>query len=128
MCGTRMRFVVTSTVLAVFISAIGYAAEQAATPSPQALNIKPEALKELGITKSQALSIANKLILTTEATPDEGRAPLKVSFKVEADEKVENPQYAWQFGDGSAESHEASPTHTFKEPGLYTVKVSVNRM
>ncbi|RDX36446.1 M6 family metalloprotease domain-containing protein [Kangiella sp. HD9-110m-PIT-SAG07] len=36
-----------------------------------------------------------------------------------------NYTYAWSFGDGSAASSEASPTHTFAQSGDYTVRLTV---
>lgn len=35
--------------------------------------------------------------------------------------------YAWDFGDGSAESNEVTPTHTYADTGTYEVKLTINR-
>jgi PKD repeat protein len=65
------------------------------------------------------------LILIAEAEPDEGPVPLEVKFRVEADEPMVDPKYEWDFGDGSPESNEAEPKHTYRKPGLYTVTVEI---
>ena len=36
--------------------------------------------------------------------------------------------YAWDFGDGTATSTEANPTHTFTTAGTYTVRLTVDRL
>ena len=53
---------------------------------------------------------------------DNGAPPLAVKFTVDMyDDDVVNPKYEWNFGDGSPESHEASPTHTFTKLGHYRI-------
>jgi len=55
-----------------------------------------------------------------------GEAPLAVNFDGSAssdDSKIAG--YAWDFGDGTASS-EASPQHTFEQPGAYTITLTVN--
>ena len=119
---TRVMSVMVT--LAVVAAGVGCAAraDDAQAPPP---TINPEVLKELQISESEAREILNKLILDTVADPDEGPAPLTVHFTVKADEEVAKPEYLWNFGDASGESKEASPTHTFKEPGLYTVTINL---
>ena len=57
------------------------------------------------------------------ATPQEGTIPLTVSF---ADISKNKPAtWHWDFGDG-ATSTEQNPTHTYREPGTYTVKLKVS--
>ena len=71
--------------------------------------------------------ILQQLLLSTNADPDTGDVPLKVKFEAEVyegDEAVK-PKYEWDFGDGSAKSHEQNPTHTYKKVGKYTAQVTV---
>ena len=82
----------------------------------------PEALKTFS---PEDRALLNTLILVAEADPEDGPPPLKVHLTVEADEELVRPRYAWDFGDGSPESHESEPTHVYATPGLYTVEVSI---
>lgn len=68
------------------------------------------------------------LIFSIDATPDQGRPPLQVQFSVtsyeDADE-MPQPKYTWNFGDGSPESHEEKPAHTFTKAGEYKVTLKI---
>ena len=59
-------------------------------------------------------------------TPDEGVAPLNVSF---TNHSRPGPglvmRYSWDFGDGSARSNEENPVHEYKTPGIYTISLTV---
>lgn len=64
-----------------------------------------------------------------KASPTSGAAPLEVKF---TDESVKNSKtnseidyWKWEFGDGTTVTDKPNPTHTFKEPGEYTVKLTV---
>lgn len=67
----------------------------------------------------------NGIVAAFSATPTTGSAPLAVEF---TDESVlpggASATYQWNFGDGT-ESAEASPRHTYKTPGEYTVTLTV---
>jgi hypothetical protein len=69
----------------------------------------------------------DELVLFAEGDPEEGTAPLTVRFTVESllEGEMKGPKYAWDFGDGSPVSAEASPTHTYTQPGLYTVTIRI---
>jgi PKD repeat protein len=60
-----------------------------------------------------------------DAAPTSGTAPLPVQF---ADRSAYDPSaWAWDFeDDGSIDSRERSPSHTYGSPGLYTVRLSVS--
>ena len=71
---------------------------------------------------------ANKLpIPQITATPDAGEPPLEVAFSSAgtADPDGTISSYSWDFGDGSASSTEANPTHTFTANGAYVVRLTV---
>lgn len=57
------------------------------------------------------------------AAPVSGEAPLQVRFSDESTGVVQ--AYHWTFGDG-AESSQASPTHVYEAPGMYTVSLTVS--
>jgi len=56
------------------------------------------------------------------STPSRGNAPLLVQF---TDSSTGSPtSFSWSFGDGGTSS-ERNPTHTYVEPGVYTVTLTV---
>lgn len=67
------------------------------------------------------------LVLLAEGEPEDGEAPLSVKFTVESliEDEMNNPQYKWDFGDGSPVATEASPTHVFEKAGSYTVTIRI---
>ncbi|WP_235998745.1 ThuA domain-containing protein [Qaidamihabitans albus] len=63
-----------------------------------------------------------------DVSADSGRAPLTVEFSSagSAGGDGEPLTYAWDFdNDGTVDSTEANPTHTFTERGQYTVRLTV---
>ncbi|MFH1514572.1 MAG: PKD domain-containing protein [bacterium] len=60
-------------------------------------------------------------VVTVQATPDSGFAPLDVQFNsiVDLDGGATAIGYSWDFGDGG-QSTEASPAHTYSNAGQYT--------
>ncbi|MEK8228227.1 PKD domain-containing protein [Oerskovia sp. M15] len=62
------------------------------------------------------------------ATPDSGTAPLVVTFDgaASSDPEDETLTFAWDFdGDGTTDSTEASPTHTYTENGVFDARLTV---
>ena len=57
------------------------------------------------------------------ASPKSGLAPLNVSF---SDNSIGATSWSWDFGDGST-SVVQNPTHTYEEPGSYTVSLTASR-
>jgi PKD repeat protein len=63
------------------------------------------------------------LVAALDAAPRSGSAPLTVHF---VDLSIGNPSlWVWNFGDGSPQSLESNPVHTFTHPGMYTVTLEV---
>jgi hypothetical protein len=60
------------------------------------------------------------------AVPREGHAPLDVSFLDESVSKHAITDWTWDFGDGSAVSHEQNPVHTYTQDGAYTVRLTID--
>jgi PKD repeat protein len=52
-----------------------------------------------------------------------GEAPLTILFKDSSTGEVSD--YAWDFGDGASDNGAQLTTHTYNEPGVYTVSLSV---
>lgn len=82
------------------------------------------------------LFIAAILLMAISCSDDEGNGGNPVaSFQFEADEtdfltvhftnfSKNADEYSWDFGDGSADSEEEDPSHTYEEGGTYTVVLS----
>ncbi|MBI5669851.1 MAG: PKD domain-containing protein [Chloroflexi bacterium] len=58
------------------------------------------------------------------ANPTSGDAPLTVQFTNQSSGDITG--IVWNFGDGSPESGEANPSHTYDTPNTYTVTLTVN--
>ena len=104
------------------------AARTAAVQTPAA-NKPPKPSRIPGVTSGGALPTPepDELLLDTDAEPLYGDAPLTVRFSAEPfdPEEATNPQYIWEFGDGSPPSTEQFPVHTYDRPGDYTASVRI---
>lgn len=61
-----------------------------------------------------------------EALTTEGCAPLEVTFRNLSETQSSNVSYAWDFGDGNFRGGGA--THTYTQPGLYTVSLTIENL
>jgi len=60
-----------------------------------------------------------------EANPTQGTAPLTVNFTDKSTGNI--TQWEWDFdSDGTPDSTQQNPTHTYNNPGWYTVKLTVS--
>ncbi len=57
------------------------------------------------------------------ADPTSGCAPLTVSFSDSSTGDI--TEWSWDFGDGSPADPNQNPTHTYTQPGVYTVSLTV---
>lgn len=62
------------------------------------------------------------------ATPSNGLSPLDVQFSSEGSSDPEGATltYTWDFGDGSADSPDSNPAHTYSTNGTYDVTLTVS--
>lgn len=63
-------------------------------------------------------------VAAISASVDHGRGPLAVDFMSTVDGGTPSYSYLWSFGDGST-STQANPSHTFNDPGVYIVRLTV---
>jgi PKD domain-containing protein len=68
---------------------------------------------------------SDRLMVWVDGAPDEGGAPLRVAFKPLVQGGSGALRYAWSFGDGSADSSDPEPVHTFAAAGTYRVALRV---
>ena len=62
---------------------------------------------------------------TFEADTTLGAVPLEVSLSVPEELAGDLDTYLWSFGDGSAPSADAAPTHVYQAEGQYTITLTV---
>jgi hypothetical protein len=90
--------------------------------APNVGNVKVEFNDDGGI---NGLELKEIDFGVTEFTADPlfGNAPLKVNFTDQSNGVISN--WFWDFGDGSTSS-EQNPSHTYTNPGTYTVSLTVD--
>ena len=66
------------------------------------------------------------LNITIPGLPDEGCAPFTRSFTANIFPQDSIVNYLWNFGDGTPASVLSNPSHTFINPGSYTITLTVN--
>jgi len=69
---------------------------------------------------------AAPLLAWADAEPEDGKAPLEVQFKADTEGGKSPLKYKWTFGDGTPDSEEANPKHTFEKAGKYRADLTVN--
>jgi PKD repeat protein len=67
-------------------------------------------------------------VVNVSASPLSGKAPLAVIFSSSGTSDPEGAAltYSWNFGDGSANSSSANPSHTYTANGNYTARLTVS--
>jgi hypothetical protein len=105
-------------------------AEKAAPAAAATLAAVPPTVAPLvveGQVNREEEPFEDDLVLLAEGDPDWGEAPLTVHFSVESliMDQMNEPKFTWNFGDGSPESQEAKPVHTYAKPGSYAVTIKI---
>jgi PKD repeat protein len=65
------------------------------------------------------------LLAWADSDTDEGKAPLTIQFKADIEGGKAPLTYVWKFGDGTPDSNEANPKHTYEKPGKYRADLEV---
>src|SRR5438045_3669142 len=76
--------------------------------------------------RSPRVGTAAPLLAWADAEPEDGKAPLEVQFKADTEGGKPPLKYKWTFGDGTPDSDEANPKHTFEKAGKYRADLTVN--
>jgi len=119
----------SATLAAVFlaISGCGGGHETAPTPTPAApATTTPGAAAPTTTMAGEAEEETAPLLAWADANPEDGKAPLTVEFKADTEGGKPPLKYTWKFGDGTPDSNEANPKHTFDKPGKYRADLSVS--
>jgi len=65
------------------------------------------------------------LLAWADVDNDEGKAPLSVQFKADIEGGKPPLKIVWKFGDGTPDSSEANPKHTYDKAGKYRADLEV---
>ena len=65
------------------------------------------------------------LLAWADSDVDEGEAPLTVKFIADIEGGKPPLVFRWTFGDGTPDSTEANPVHTYDKPGSYQADLEV---
>ncbi len=93
--------------------------------TPGTYTVKLAATNSIGtVTASQVISVEGKPVASFVADRTTLPAPGAVVF-IDTSTGTPSPStWRWEFGDGTADSTEQSPTHTFSKPGTFTVRLT----
>ena len=65
------------------------------------------------------------LLAWADGSPEEGSAPLAVEFKADVEGGTPPLKYTWTFGDGTPDSNEPNPKHSYEKAGKFRADLSV---
>src|SRR3989442_960356 len=126
------RLLVGSAALAAVFLAISGCGGGPETPPPTTTHsaapatTTPGAAAPTTTVAGEAEEETAPLLAWADANPEEGKAPLAVEFKADTEGGKPPLKYTWKFGDGSPDSSEANPKHTYDKPGKYRADLSVS--
>jgi len=98
-----------------------------AAPAPGATQAPPATppTTTAGAKTGEDEDMASPLLAWADSDTDEGKAPLSIQFKADIEGGTPPLTYLWKFGDGSPDSTEANPKHTYQKPGKYRADLEV---
>jgi PKD repeat protein len=95
-----------------------------AAPAPQA-PATPPTTSSGAKTGEEEDDLAAPLLAWADSDTDEGKAPLTIQFKADIEGGTPPLTYVWKFGDGTPDSDEANPKHTYQKAGKYRADLEV---
>jgi len=94
-----------------------------AAPAPQAAT--PTTVAPTGQAAEGEDDEPAPLLAWADSDTDEGKAPLTIQFTADVEGGKAPLSYVWKFGDGSPDSNEANPKHTYAKAGTYRADLEV---
>jgi PKD repeat protein len=101
------------------------AAPAPAAPAPAAPATPPTTTAPGAKTGEEDEDLAAPLLAWADSDTDEGKAPLTIQFKSDIEGGTPPLTYLWKFGDGTPDSTEANPKHTYQKAGKYRADLEV---
>jgi PKD repeat protein len=101
------------------------AAPAPATPPAPAAPATPPTTAAGAKTGDSDEDMAAPLLAWADSDTDEGKAPLGIQFKADIEGGTPPLTYLWKFGDGTPDSTEANPKHTYQKAGKYRADLEV---
>jgi PKD repeat protein len=101
------------------------AAPAPATPPAPAAPATPPTTAAGAKTGDSDEDMAAPLLAWADSDTDEGKAPLSIQFKADIEGGTPPLTYLWKFGDGTPDSTEANPKHTYQKVGKYRADLEV---
>jgi PKD repeat protein len=96
-----------------------------AAPPPAAAPATPPTTAAGAKTGEEDEDMAAPLLAWADSDTDEGKAPLAIQFKADIEGGTPPLTYLWKFGDGTPDSTEANPKHTYQKVGKYRADLEV---
>jgi PKD repeat protein len=120
----------STSFLALLVAALGCGGGESGTPAPAPTppTTAPTAAAAPPTTLPAAPGDDEEpapLLAWADASPEEGKAPLTVEFKADTEGGKPPLKYVWKFGDGTPDSNEANPKHTYEKAGKYRADLEV---
>ncbi len=119
-------------IVALTLAGCGGGAPTGETPKPTPTTVAPVAPASPPTTAAGAKTgdeddedMAAPLLAWADSDTDEGKAPLAIQFKADIEGGTPPLSFVWKFGDGTPDSTEANPKHTYEKPGKYRADLEV---
>jgi PKD repeat protein len=95
-------------------------------PAPQAGGATPTTVAPTGQPAGEGEDDEPAPLLAwADSDTDEGKAPLTIQFTADVEGGKAPLTYVWKFGDGTPDSSEANPKHTYAKAGTYRADLEV---
>lgn len=125
---TRILALSTTVAATLLVLGCGGGGEQTTAPTPTTtMGATAPATPTTTVAGAEAAEDEDiPLLAWADGSPEEGKAPLTVQFTAETEGGKPPFKFTWKFGDGTPDSHEQNPKHTYEKPGKYRADLEVS--